>query len=170
MISCIVGDFGMGKTTLLKSFIKKAEIHGKDRLAYAVIKKDMGNVEYEGSVLNYVNIATRKKDTLFLIDEASTFLPKKQPEPLKRKFDDDLIKWLINARKCNNMVFFVFHALEEVPHWLIKYLTYFIRFNTQDMLKFQKMRFSDFPKIVQSLTENPSIPKYEYDQVQLRSV
>lgn len=167
MINIIVGDFGAGKTTMLKTrFISKSK---KEKLIYAVMRNDFGkDVPYESDMKKYIDYAVKKANHLFIVDEASTFIPREQPDAAKKDFDKKLITFFVNARKSNNLVFLVFHALEEVPKWLIKYCDTFLRFRTNDMLQYQITRFGSFPNIVKSLKEIPTMQNFEYDEIKLR--
>lgn len=165
MIVIITGDFGAGKTTLLKKKFLRAN---KNKLVYALIKKDLGDYPYERDFKEYINKAVLLKDTIFVIDEAATAIPTKQPEPSKKEFDRKLITWFLNARKCNNAIFIVYHTLREVPIWLISYCDYFLRFRTNDLLQHQRNRFISFPSVTKSIDENPTLPNFEYDEIKLR--
>lgn len=173
MIVIIVGDFGAGKTTFLKEkFLNKTQ---KQKMVYALIKKDIGGNVYN-NFKSYIGDAVKLSNTTFVVDEAATALPRKEPDPSKGKFPLELLTWFLNARKCNNAVFIVYHTLREIPIWLISYSDYFIRFKTNDLIQFQKMRFQSFPNIVQSLEKN-NFPKnirasfgktFFYDELKLR--
>ena len=166
MIVIIVGEMGSGKSTLLKPrFLKKSK---KQKLCYALMQKDLGNYPYESNFVEYVNKAVRMKDSMFVIDEAKTCIPRKEPDASKKDFDRKLITWMLNSRKCNNAIFVVFHGLREIPLWLLMYTNYFIRFGTKDQINFQKLRFNSFQPIVDSLEDNPNIPKYQYDEICIR--
>lgn len=165
-IIIVVGDFGAGKTTMLKTqFLKPSK---KEKLIYALIKKDLGDYPYERDFKEYINIGVTKANTLFVIDEASTAIPNKQPEPSKKDFDNKLITWFLNARKCNNYIFIVYHTLREIPIWLISYSDYFLRFRTNDLLQHQRNRFISFPNVVKSIDTIPTMKNFEYDEIKVR--
>lgn len=166
----IVGDFGAGKSTYLKNnFLNKTK---KKKFVYALMKRDMPNLPYYSDFVEMVSDGVKVTDSLFVIDEASTCMPREQPDTRKggRKGEDAklILTWFLNARKCNNMIFIVYHALEEVPKWLVKYSDYFVRFRTNDMLQYQINRFRSFPSIVQSLQKYPTLPNFKFDTVKLR--
>lgn len=169
-ISIVVGDFGAGKSSMLKTrFLNRSK---KEKLVYALMKKDMPDYPYESDFRTYVKKSVRMANSLFVIDEASTCMPTEQPDVHKKGeagiFNRNLLEWFLNARKCNNMVFIVYHAIEEIPKWLVKYCDYFIRFRTNDMLQYQINRFRSFPNIVKSLKEIPTMENFEYDEIKIR--
>ena len=165
MVTIIVGALGSGKTSLLKNrFLKKTK---KQKLCYALMQQDLGDYTYIRDFREYIEQGVKMKDVLFVVDEAVTAVPKKQPDPTKKKFDRELLTWLLNSRKCNNVIFFIFHALQDIPVWLLKYSTFIIRFDTVDQMNFQKTRFASFPTLVNSIKTNPRIPKYQYDEIKI---
>lgn len=159
----LVGASGMGKTTEIKRHIAKSK---KTKLGYALISQDFeGVIPIERDFKTFVDKAVKMKNTMFIIDEASTALPNEQPDATKNTFERNLKIFFLNSRKCNNVVFIVYHTMREVPVWLIAYANYFLRFNTSDQLQHQLTRFQSFPTIVKSIQENPIIPKYEYEEL-----
>ncbi len=162
----IVGAKGYGKSSYLKkNFLTVSK---KEKLCYALMKQDLGNYKYEGDFRRYVEIGVTKKDTLFVIDEAKTAIPKKEPTPADDEWDKKFVTWFLNSRKCNNMIFIVFHGWREIPLWLLMYIDYVVRFDTKDQLNVQKTRFSSFDDIVESFNVNKTIPKYQYDEIKIR--
>lgn len=166
MVNILVGDFGTGKTTYLKkNFVNRTK---KDKLIYALISKDFDGLPCERNFKTYVDKAVSKKDTLFIIDEARTAIPKQEPDVSRGDFDRNLITWFLNARKCNNFIFIVFHSLREIPIWLISYSDMFIRFRTNDLLQHQINRFQSFPAIVESIHEQPTMKNFDWQEITIR--
>ena len=159
----IVGDFGTGKTTLMKSMLEKTK---QEKLVFALVRNDYQYPIYQ-DFKKYISMAVTKKDTAFVIDEARAVLPKKDPDP-KKKHEGELLRFFINARKLNNFIFIVYHALNEVPIWLLNYSDKFIRFRTNDQIQYQVNRFRSFPTVTNSLLENPSMNNFEFDEVTVR--
>lgn len=164
MVVIEVGDFGTGKTTLLK---QKFLISKMQKRAYALVKKDL-NIPCENNFKTFLDDVVNLTNTICVVDEASTAIPREQPDATKREFDRKLLTWFVNARKYNNVIVLVFHALEEVPKWLIKYCDYFLRFKTNDLLQYQMQRFRSFPNLYQSLIDIPTMPNFVYDEIKLR--
>jgi hypothetical protein len=164
-IIIIVGAMGSGKTTLMKEkFIKGCKMNAE---AFAPKPKDFAeckNVKVYPDFTFMLKNSKNKVDTLYVVDEAFTVIPKKEPDVTKQ-YEKDLAEWLVNSRKCNNLIFMVFHSLKQVPTWLLAYSEVFIRFGTMDQLQFQKNRFDSFPPVVESLEKYPRIKKYEYDEI-----
>lgn len=163
----IAGDFGTGKTTFLKSYIEPAAKAKKEILVYCLMSKDFGTYPTIRNKKQYVDTAVTKANCLFLVDEAKTFFPGDDPDP-EKPHGYKMIKWLLNARKANNPIFIVYHTLRELPLWLVGYADYLIRFRTNDLLQYQCNRFQSFPPIVKSLTESPTLPNFEYDEIKIR--
>lgn len=160
----LTGAKGSGKTTLIKT---KFLISKKNKLAYTLIGSDL-NIPSESNFNKYLDKAVFLNNTIFIVDEASTAIPWRRPDPTKREFDRKLVTWFLNSRKCNNYIFIVYHSIEEIPHWLIKYLDYILRFRTTDLLQYQIQRFKSFDKIVESLKSYPHIQNFEYDEIKLQ--
>jgi len=166
MVNIVVGDFGTGKTTYLKNnFVLKTK---RDTLIYALISQDFGGLHCERNFKKYVDLAVTKSNTLFIIDEAKTAIPKQEPDVSRGDFDYKLVTWFLNARKCNNFIFIVFHSLREIPIWLISYSDMFIRFRTNDLFQHQLNRFQSFPPIVESIKEFPNMPNFTWDEITIR--
>ena len=167
MVSIVIGGFGEGKTTMLKTnYLKKTK--NKKRI-YCLVKNDFADLglQAERSFKVFVRDAVKQTNTMFVVDEARSALKHKEPDA-EKEHDRLLITWLLNARKYNNMVFIVFHSFHEIPVWLLMYSHYILRFNTQDQLNYQRTRFSSYPNIVKSIDDFPTIQKYEYDEIKIR--
>ena len=80
-----------------------------------------------------------------------------------------LADFLVSSRKMNRFVFIILHSLSQVPsEWLLPYLDYFVRFNTNDQLQYQIKRFSSYPEIANNLIEKPTLTKYKPEILKLR--
>ncbi len=170
-VAIVMGFFGSGKTTMIKrDFLSK--VQDKNRiLCYALVKKDLGDYTYIMNKYKFIDIAYKRVNTLFIIDEAKTFFPKDDPDPDDLHHDSHnlkMIKWFINARKFNNVILIVYHGLRELPLWLLMYSFWFFRFNTNDQINYQLTRFGSYPTIVESLTKYPKIDLYDYDEIKIR--
>jgi hypothetical protein len=166
MVIILAGDFGAGKTTYAKkNFIEPA----KQRvLAYALLKKDLPGVPTTTDFVGFVTNAVKLNNTTFFIDEASTAFPDEKPDARRSTFNRNMLVWLLNARKFNNILIIVYHDMGEIPLWLVKKSDYFVRFRTNDLLQYQISRFSSFPNIVKNLKDHPTMPDYKYYELQLR--
>lgn len=167
----IVGEMGSGKTTYIKNF--SSRLKDKQTLIYLRLKDD-----YEGkkvkkftNFMDFINQAKKSKDTLLLIDEAFTCLPKQLTIKMNNPSHphNKLADMLVNTRKMNNFLFIILHSLKQIPtEWLLDYCDYLVRFNTKDKLQYQINRFETFPNIVESLEKIPKLPKYKSITLKLR--
>lgn len=166
----IIGEPGMGKTTFLKSKIRTT--------AHQVI-----TISYKNSFLSlpgehyrdfnaFIQRTENKVNLLCAVDEAKSFVPKKEPEAwLDRKgvfHQNPIIPFLSGAREQNNMIYLVYHSWRDIYPWLIPYCTCIVRFNTQDNLTIHKTRFKDYPTIVSDLSHHKVLPKLKYSVIALR--
>lgn len=163
-VNTLVGETGAGKGSFVKG---KLKISKRKKYAYVRIKKDFpDDVEQFTDFDLFLEKINTVKDSIIIIDEAFTILPNKINQNKKR--DRDLITFLVNARKLNNFVFIIYHAFNQVPIWVISYSDFFIRFNTNDQLQFQRNRFLSYPLIVASIDSYNKIPKFEFDEIKIR--
>ncbi len=129
---------------------------------------DVKRIRSNNNFKQFLREAVKEKDSLHIIDEAKTAIPRNEPEANSSEFEDNLIKWILNSRKVNNFVVVVFHSLRDVPVWFLMYTNYFIRFGTNDQIQHQLNRFQSYESICKSLKENPTISKFEYDEIKIR--
>lgn len=153
----MLGATGEGKTTYYKNKFKS----DRQTICYLRIPSDF---EGENAIVftNFMkmlhHIRTKKNKKVF-VDEAWTCFPKK----LEIKMDNQnhphniLADYLVNARKMNNFFTCALHSFKQMPEWMPTYLDYVIRFNTLDQFQYQAKRFSAFPIIEHSLTNEPII-------------
>lgn len=170
-VICLAGKTGEGKTSYIKKFSKKLKT--KKTVCYLRISDDWNDEDVFKftNFKEFIEYANTQKDTLFVIDEAFTCLPKKLNIKMNNPNDLNnlLADFLVNARKLNNFVFIIFHSLSQIPtDWLIPYLDYFVRFATQDLLQYQIARFRSFPNIMQSLIDFATVKKYKPIVLKLR--
>lgn len=148
MVTIIIGDYGTGKTTLLK---KKFLSHTKrNKKIIAPVPEDFPNMKVETDFEAYMKDAVKLTNTFFVVDEAVTCIPMKQPDASSNDHNKRVLTWLVNARKFNNAIFFVYHDFNETPLWIFRKADFVLRFQTNDQLDIQKRRFITFPKIVRS--------------------
>lgn len=161
----LAGEMGSGKTTLSKEYISRTKRHNN---VFALLKQDFpANVPVYTNFEKYISDAVKKSNEIFVCDEAYTVLPKNEPNP-KNAHEHRLLVFLVNSRKLNNLTLWNFHALNQIPLWLLNYSSLLVRFKTKDLLQYQITRFGSFPTVVKSLTDFPEIPQYEYDEIKLR--
>ncbi len=167
----LVGELGAGKTSYIKKFAAKAK--AKQIICYLRISDDWDdkNVSTYTNFAEFLNYANKQTNTLFIIDEAYTCLPKKlnikmgKPNDIHNKLAD----FLVNCRKLNNFIFIIYHSLSQIPSdWLIPYLDYLVRFKTNDLMQYQIQRFKSFANIVQNLIKFNTVEKYKPIILKLR--
>jgi hypothetical protein len=170
-VICLAGELGAGKTSYIKKFAAKAKT--KKTVCYLRISDDWN----DGKVLTFTNFvefikyANTQTNTLFIIDEAFTCLPKKLNIKMNKPNDINnlLADFLVNCRKLNNFIFIIYHSLSQIPtEWLIPYLDYLVRFKTNDLMQYQVSRFKSFDTIVKSLLLDDTPQKYKYITLKLR--
>ena len=163
-----VGEPGTGKTKLCKDYI---EIVKKQPLVYATMEKDFSFPIIEDEDI-FWNLCDRRKDTCILVDEAETTIRKNDPQRTANKIAKLQVRCFGNARKLNNLYLINFHALAQVPEWLLDCggVTLINRFQTKDKLQKQIRRFESFPDLVSSLEELPTIEKFKFDPIILRKL
>lgn len=172
MVAVIVGEMGKGKTTYIKEWLSRTAQIGKDHLIYCLLSEDY-NRKTQNVIVDrdaFLNKAVRKRNTLFVVDEAITFIPEEKPDTRNKKdlFGLKLYTWLSNSRKLNNPILIVFHSMRDVPVWLIMYTQFFVRFQTMDQADVQARRFRSYPKLRENILTYPEIPQFEYEEIKLR--
>lgn len=165
-IIAVVGGTNEGKTTFIKNRFA-SQCKKKNILCYARMRTDFSedkNIKVLTNFMTFIDEANGENDTLCIIDEAFTCLPK----TLHVKMDNPnhphnkLSDFLVNSRKANRFVIIIYHAWQQIPsEWLIPYLDYVVRFNTNDQMQYQVQRFKSFPNIANNLMEVPVIEKYK---------
>lgn len=171
-VICLAGEMGSGKTSYIKKLSKKVKT--KTICCYLRITDDWndGNVLKFTNFVEFIKYANTQTNTLFIIDEAFTCLPKKLNIKMNKPNDINnlLADFLVNCRKLNNFIFIIYHSLSQIPtEWLIPYLDYLVRFKTNDLLNYQSQRFKSFPNIVQNLEQFPTIEKFKPKIIKLRA-
>lgn len=167
MVTIVVGEMGWGKTTYLKEWLDRAKQRNKGSLIYCCVSEDFRNENPITSRAKYLDQAVKMKNTLFIVDEAVTFMPSEKPD-IEKKEGWQLYTWLVNSRKLNNMIFVVFHSLRDVPLWLLMYTKVFARFQTMDQVNVQARRFKSYTPLYNNLQKFPSLPKFECEEILLR--
>lgn len=170
-VNALVGDLGAGKTTYIRNFVEKCK--GRNVLCYLRIGSDfhIPGAKIYTDFLEFIKAAIKAVDSILIIDEAYTCLPKKLNIKLGKPSDPHnmLADILVNSRKLNNFIFIIFHSLSQIPtEWLVPYLDYIIRFITNDMLNVQAVRFKSFPSIVNNLLNVRINKKFEKSILKLR--
>ncbi len=153
-VICLAGELGAGKTTYIKKYASK--VKSKQIICYLRISDDWEdeNVSTYTNFVEFLKFANAQRNTLFIIDEAFTCLPKELRVKMGKPNDihNQLADFLVNCRKLNNFIFIIYHAISQIPtEWLLPYLHYFVRFNTTDLMQYQINRFRSFPLIAENL-------------------
>jgi len=170
-VICLAGELGAGKTSYIKKFAAKAK--AKQTVCYLRISDDWNdkNILTFTNFVQFIKYANTQTNTLFIIDEAFTCLPKKLNIKMDKPNDINnlLADFLVNCRKLNNFIFIIYHSLSQIPtEWLIPYLDYLVRFKTNDLLQYQITRFKSFANIVSNLMRYNTVEKYKPITLKLR--
>ncbi len=175
MIIGFVGDYGTGKTTEAKKrFLLKTK---KKKRIIAPVQADFkdlpdfNKIKFHDTIELFVKEAVTLSDTCFVIDEAVCYIPKKQPDSTSGEHEKNLLTWMVNARKLNNLILFLYHDFTETPLWIFKTMDYLLRFRTNDQFNIQYQRFITFPNISKSfkgLNGENNLPNYDYDEIKIR--
>lgn len=168
IVTIVVGEMGSGKSEYLKNFIRSTK---KKNIVYGLLRQNFEKLDFFTSdIRTFVRVAVTRSNTLFIIDEGKTALPKKDLQDYTWKKNSDekkLLVWLENSRKLNNAVFISFKTLQSVPLWLIGYSNYLTRFNSRDQMQYQKVRFKDYPQIVKSLISQPKMAEHCFVEIKI---
>ncbi len=151
----IVGGTGAGKTTWVKTKLKKVD--KKSILLYDV------NNEYkeftDGSSLpdfdDFSNRATRVSNAVIVFEEATIFLSNQGSNKNVRDI-------LVRKRHTNNTIFLVFHSLRAVPRNIFDLCNYVVLHKTNDNVDLIDNRF-DMPELTDMFTRIKNAPKYSYE-------
>lgn len=121
MGKCLIqtGKPGAGKTTFTKKRIEKWK---GDKLIFDP-NKEYG-VEYM-SMPNFLEEAKTRKNTLIVFEEATIFFKAQGVNP-------DIVELLVKRRHDNNFYILNFHALAQVPLYILAFADYFNVFKTID--------------------------------------
>lgn len=144
MSICIinVGNTGTGKTTETKNIL--CEFKDKPFLIYDV---NLEFTEFYKSPLlkfkDFLNEAVKKTNTVIVFEEATIFF--------KHNGSTDLIaEMLVRKRHTNNTFIFNFHALHQVPIFILDFANYLILRQTNDVPSLISKKFESFEKIFQA--------------------
>lgn len=169
-VICVTGATGEGKTTFIKNkFTTKTK---RKTLLYLRVVSDFesSKVKKFTNFAELIREARNEQNIIVIVDEAFTCLPDKlnikmdKPDYIHNQFSDVLV----NARKMNVLFIIILHSCSQIPKWLVPYLDWLIRFNTNDQLEYQIQRFKSFPIIANSLLKRPTLPKYKPEILKLR--
>jgi len=162
MSICIinVGNTGTGKTTKTKELLNSYK--GMPYFIYDV------NLEYEefykAPLLKFKDFlleSTKKTNTVIVYEEATIFF--------KHNGNTHLIgEMLVRKRHTKNVYIFNFHALHQVPIFILDFANYVILGQTNDVPSLIQKKFESFDKIYNSfLTLQASQNKFEKQFIKL---
>jgi predicted AAA+ superfamily ATPase len=121
----ITGAKGVGKTTFIKSLIKKVKSN------HCLLIYDINN-EYADlypypfeDFEDFTFKATQVKNAVIIFEEATIFLNNKGS-------NNDLKKILVRSRHTNNTVFLIFHSVRSIPRYIYELANYITIFRTND--------------------------------------
>jgi len=140
MSICIinVGYTGTGKTTWTK---KKLQESPQQKFIYdpnGEYPEFGGKVNYDFE--KFMKEATNKKDTLILYEEATIFFRHSSN-------NKEITNQLVRKRHTKNTYIFNFHAIHQVPLFIMDFCNYFVLRKTNDIDKNVWNKFNEFKGI-----------------------
>lgn len=146
MSICIinVGNTGTGKTTETKDLLNAFKITEKSFFIYDVNKEFLEF--YEGKFLKFKEFlkeANTKTNTVIVFEEATIFFQ-------HNKTSEDIYELLVRKRHTNNTLIFNFHALHQVPIFILDFANYMILRQTNDVPSLIQKKFETYKNIYES--------------------
>lgn len=150
----IVGATGTGKTTFVKSLLKKVD----PRNLYIYDVNNEYTEFYDSELENFGEFskrATELKNAVIVFEEATIFLN-------NRSSNQELTNILVRKRHTNNTIFLCFHSLRSIPRNIYEISTHITIFKTSDNPELVLKKFEDerMYKAVQEVHENYVPPPY----------
>lgn len=137
----VVGSTGTGKTTFVKSLLKKSK---KPLYIYDINNeyKEFNNLySFNSDFNNFCEVTENKKDSLIVYEEATIFFSNKGANTLTTG-------QLVRKRHTNNILVFVFHSLRTVPLHILDLTDYLILHKTGDNINLIERKFDGNSKIL----------------------
>lgn len=152
----VIGATGEGKTYWVKSVLRKTK---NEKFTFSLIAGDYNKeCKMITNFTEFLHLISTKTNCVFVVDEAYVVLPQSL-NPEAKKLHRIIAEALVNARKLNNIVIFVFHQFRQLPGWLVGYSNFVIRFNSNDQFEVQARRFASYENLYSSLFKYPKIKK-----------
>lgn len=143
----IVGNTGTGKTTEAKKILASISM---PKYIYDVNKEwtEYGNQQavFPSDFKIFVNNCKLKTNTCLMFEEATIFLTHAGSSESIRNI-------LVRKRHTNNIIIFNFHALRQVPLYLLDFCNYLILGKTNDIPKNIYNKFDSFTDIIEAFEE-----------------
>jgi hypothetical protein len=143
----IVAEQDRGKTYFVKELLKK--FHNRKNFIfdinkeYGIFKNELRTVTDKDDFLNAVP-CNDNSNINAVFEEASAFFSKSGTT------SKDTIKHICRRFHTRNINIFVFHALDQIPTYILYYIDFIILFRTKDDPKIIEKRFSANQKIVKA--------------------
>ena len=157
----IVGNTGTGKTTFVKTALKKSKA---PLFLYDVNNeyKEFQNLSEFGSFEDFLQEVKNKTGAVIVFEEATIFFS-------NRGASKEATEILVRKRHTGNLIFFVFHSLRTVPLHIFDLCDFLILHKTADNIKLMEAKFNGNDKILNSFFEClKSVNKYERKILSLR--
>lgn len=158
----VIGAPGQGKTPMVRKLIER------NRCLVFDIQNEYGpNVKYKGqkplnltnntnaerarytgiNMNEFINICSKKRDTVCVFEEATGFFQGRQKENINR--------FIISRYHTGNVAIFIFHSINSVPPRLMEMCNYVILFKTLDELDNVYRKYNRLARAFQDLEESP---------------
>jgi len=156
----IVGNTGTGKTTEAKKLLSSIQMK---KYIYDV-NNEYREYDKQAVFPNFkifLSNAKMMRDTVIMFEEATIFLT-------HASSSESIRDMLVRKRHTNNIIIFNFHALRQVPLYLLDFCNYLIIGKTNDIPDKMRTKFDSFTDIVDAFNRvNESDNKYIKEYVKL---
>ena len=152
MVLIVAGSTGTGKSTFIKELIKTVSerTHKKEVLIFD-FQGEHSDVQGTKIIPNInlpVKIAKEKFFNLFLLRKNSCIVFEEARIYCKHQdLNEEMIKKLVGKRHDSNTIIFSFHALRQIPLWLLDYTDFIFLKHTIDT---NVARFNEYPDILEA--------------------
>lgn len=135
-----VGGTGAGKTTYTKKLLKK---HKGLKLIFDP-NKEYGQESITMS--EFIDQGKIAKNTLIVFEEATIFFSTSGTDMAIKEL-------LVKKRHTNNFYIFNFHALSQVPLYILMFCDYFVLFKTNDQIAQVERKFKGNPEVFRAFSK-----------------
>jgi len=142
----IIGNTGTGKTTFVKSLLKKTRA---DVYIYDINNEytEFNNLFEFSNISDFTTIASQQKDSFLIFEEATIFFSNKSSGTTTTEI-------LVRKRHTNNFIVFVFHSLRTVPLHIFDLCDILVLHKTGDNINLIQRKFDGNDKVINAFNES----------------